>query len=213
MSGGLFTRISIISTLILWTYLRTQHVYSLLFTRSTHSYYQKAHPYVSRSIIIKLNQSIDINCNGNTYLKGCNFLSPTHQIYTLHRNEDNKCYDSKRICLFTKLPNKCIIRFSKIVNYHNGTWRCYHSSTSKQPMSQNHDAIIVRKQPTSILFDSFSLILDDSNKSQKSFITYLYSIPGIMLFLTLLLVVLSKNKYRILLQKIKVVQSPKKNGV
>ena len=201
MNGGLFTRISIILILILWSYLRTHHVYSRLFTSPTHSYYQKAHSYVSRSITIKVNQSIDINCNRNTYLKECNFLSPTNQMYSLLRNEDKKCYDSKRICLFTKLPNKCVIRFSRIAHYDNGTWQCYDLSTSKQPMSQNHDAIIVQKQPTSILFDSFSLILDDLDKSKKSFITYLYSIPGIILFLALLLMVSFKNKYRIILQK------------
>ena len=65
-------------------------------------------------------------------------------------------------------------------------------------MSENHDAIIVRKQPGSILFDSFSLILDKSIKTNKPIIPYLYIICPIIIFIVLILIVLVENKYRII---------------
>lgn len=191
--------IGIVLTLVVGSYFRTQNVKSLLFTGPIYPYYQNSYPYISRNISIKLNQTIDINCIANKDLKECNFLSPTNQIYILHRNEDKKCYESKRICLFIKLPNKCVISFRTFTTSDDGTWKCYHSiTTSKQTMSQNHDAIIVRKHPTSILFDSFSLIIDESSKTNKPIIPYLYSIFPIIFFIMIMLIVSVESKYRII---------------
>lgn len=178
----------VIVTLVVVSYYRTQNVKPQLFTGTIHPSYQKSlHPYISRNISIKINQTIDVNCIANTGLKECNFLSPTNLIYILHRNEDKKCYEHKRICLFIKLPNTCVISFRKITTSDDGTWKCYHTITPpKQTESKIHDAVILRKHPTSILFDSFSLIIDKASKSNNPIFPYLYSIFLIIFFIILI---------------------------
>ena len=159
----------IVITLVLWSHFGAQNVKSLILPSP-----------ISRNISIKLNQEINITCVGNTNLQRCNFLSPTNTIYILHRNEAKKCYESERICLFIKLPNQYIIRFKRITIADSGTWECRYSNTFNESISKNHDAIVVRKQPISILLDSFAIIIDETIKSNQSITPYLYGLLSII---------------------------------